>query len=102
MHPVVNIEDPVGKVVGKRRPPSRLVVSPQETAANRQWATTAFSPRNKKMRLQVQIPRGGRPMADGPFDPETGELISRDPSVEDLVSLCRELSYARGIVPPQP
>jgi hypothetical protein len=41
-------------------------------------------------------------MADGPFDPETGELISRDPSVEDLVSLCRELSYARGIVPPQP
>lgn len=41
-------------------------------------------------------------MADGPFDQETGELIPRDPSVEDLVSLCRELSYARGIVPPQP
>jgi hypothetical protein len=34
-------------------------------------------------------------MADGPFDPETGELIPRDPSVEDLVSLCREL-HARG------
>lgn len=34
-------------------------------------------------------------MADGPFDPETGELIPRDPSVEDLVSLCREL-YAQG------
>jgi hypothetical protein len=30
-------------------------------------------------------------MADGPFDPEAGELIPRDPSVEDLVSLCREL-----------
>ena len=30
-------------------------------------------------------------MADGPFDPETGELIPRDPSLEDLVSLCREL-----------
>jgi hypothetical protein len=29
-------------------------------------------------------------MADGPFDPETGELIPRDPSVENLVSLCRE------------
>jgi hypothetical protein len=34
-------------------------------------------------------------MADGPFDPETGELISRDPSVEDLVGLCREL-HAQG------
>jgi hypothetical protein len=34
-------------------------------------------------------------MADGPFDPETGELIPRDPSVEDLVSLCREL-HAQG------
>ena len=30
-------------------------------------------------------------MADGPFDPETGELISRDPSLEDLVELCRQL-----------
>ena len=30
-------------------------------------------------------------MADGPFDPETGELIPRDPFVKDLVSLCREL-----------
>ena len=34
-------------------------------------------------------------MADGPFDPETGELIPRDPSVEDLVSLSREL-HAQG------
>ena len=34
-------------------------------------------------------------MADGPFDPETGELIPRDPSVEDLVSLCCELQ-SRG------
>lgn len=34
-------------------------------------------------------------MADGPFDPETGELIPRDPSVEDLVSLCHEL-HAQG------
>ena len=31
-------------------------------------------------------------MADGPFDPETGELISRDPSLSDLVELCRQLS----------
>ncbi len=88
MHPVVNIEDPVGKMVGKRRPANHLVVSPQEIEANRQWAATAFSPRKKERRLQVQIPRGVRPMADGPFDPETGELIPRDPSVEDLVSLC--------------
>jgi hypothetical protein len=34
-------------------------------------------------------------MADGSFDPETGELIPRVPSVKDLVSLCREL-HAQG------
>ncbi len=31
-------------------------------------------------------------MDDGPFDPETGELISRAPEEADLVSLCRELN----------
>ncbi len=31
-------------------------------------------------------------MADGPFDPDTGELIPRDPSLEDLAALCRELT----------
>jgi hypothetical protein len=30
-------------------------------------------------------------MADGPFDPETGELIPRSPERKDLVELCREL-----------
>lgn len=34
-------------------------------------------------------------MADGPFDPESGELVPRDPSLEDLVNLCRELN-SRG------
>ena len=48
MHPVVNIEDPVGKVVGKRVPPTKLISSSQETEANRQWAATGFSPRIKK------------------------------------------------------
>lgn len=31
-------------------------------------------------------------MADGPFDPETGELTSRAPEAADLISLCRELN----------
>lgn len=31
-------------------------------------------------------------MDDGPFDPETGELVPREPSLEDLVALCRELN----------
>ncbi len=31
-------------------------------------------------------------MADGPFDPETGELTSRAPVERDLVELCRELN----------
>ncbi len=30
-------------------------------------------------------------MADGPFDPETGELIPRDPTLRDLIELCRAL-----------
>lgn len=30
-------------------------------------------------------------MVDGPFDPETGELIPRPPLEADLVKLCREL-----------
>jgi hypothetical protein len=30
-------------------------------------------------------------VADGPFDPETGELISRPPERADLVELCRQL-----------
>jgi len=34
-------------------------------------------------------------MDDGSFDPDTGELVPRDPSLEDLVNLCRELN-ARG------
>lgn len=34
-------------------------------------------------------------MADEPFDPETGELISRAPEKRDLVELCREL-HDRG------
>ena len=31
-------------------------------------------------------------MANGPFDQETGELIPRDPSLEDVVALCRQLA----------
>jgi len=48
MQPVVNIDDPVGKLVGKRRPPSTLISSPQETEANRQWASTVFSPESRR------------------------------------------------------
>jgi hypothetical protein len=35
-------------------------------------------------------------MADGPFDPETGELVPRAPERADFVSLCRELN-ARSV-----
>ena len=31
-------------------------------------------------------------MADVPFDPKAGNLVPRDPSLEDLVNLCRELN----------
>jgi len=31
-------------------------------------------------------------MADGPFGPETGELIPRDPSLADVVDLSRQLT----------
>ncbi len=36
-------------------------------------------------------------MADGPFDRETGELIPRDPTLRDLVELCRELQRRDAI-----
>jgi hypothetical protein len=48
MHPVVNIDDPVGKTVGRRRPPGKLVASPRETEANRQWGKLEFFPRIKR------------------------------------------------------
>lgn len=35
-------------------------------------------------------------MADGPYDPETGELIPRAPERADIVNLCRELN-SRGV-----
>jgi hypothetical protein len=47
MNPVVNIDDPVGKVVGRRKPASRLISSPGETESNRQWAAMEFFPRIK-------------------------------------------------------
>ena len=37
-------------------------------------------------------------MADGPFDPETGELIPRGGDIEFL----RQYFAAKGIVPPAP
>lgn len=46
--PVINIEDSVGKVVGRRRPASKLLSTSQETEANRQWANAGFFPRIKK------------------------------------------------------
>ncbi|MFM8716655.1 MAG: hypothetical protein ACKOF3_07725 [Spartobacteria bacterium] len=48
MKPVINIEDPVGKVVGRRTAPAKLVSTPQETEANRQWAKAGFFPRIKR------------------------------------------------------
>jgi hypothetical protein len=48
MHPVFNIDDPVGKVVGRRKPATKLVSSPQETEANKQWAAMPFFPRIKR------------------------------------------------------
>ncbi len=34
-------------------------------------------------------------MDDEPIDPETGELVSRDPALEDLVQLCKELNLRK-------
>ena len=36
-------------------------------------------------------------MADGPYDPETGELIPREPTLRDVVELCRELQKRSSI-----
>lgn len=39
-------------------------------------------------------------MADGPSDPQDGELTPRDPSLADLLALARQLFAAQGKIPP--
>jgi len=58
---------------------------------------------NSARRLSLSLPRRSWRMADGPYDPETGELISRAPEREDIVNLCRELNSrgVRYVIPPE-
>ena len=49
MKPIINLEDPVGKTVGRRTIPFPLRVLASETKSNQQWRDAGFGPR---------IPRG--------------------------------------------
>jgi hypothetical protein len=48
MKAVINIGDPVAKVVGKRMSPAPFVVQTSETRSNRQWREAGFGPRIRK------------------------------------------------------
>ena len=48
MKAVINIGDPVAKVVGRRMSSAPLVVQTSETESNRQWRESGFGPRIRK------------------------------------------------------
>jgi len=43
MKPVINLEDPVGKTVGRRRVPDPLRVVPSEKRSNELWRKAGFA-----------------------------------------------------------
>jgi len=47
--PIINLEETIGKTVGRRLTPSPLLVSSSETKSNQQWRDAGFAQR---------IPRG--------------------------------------------
>lgn len=49
MKPIINLEDPAGKTVGRRLVSTPLRLCTSETESNRQWRDAGFS---------VRIPRG--------------------------------------------
>ena len=49
MEPIINLDDPVGKTVGRRTAPNPLKLVPSEKTAKKQWAAAGHCP---------AIPRG--------------------------------------------
>jgi hypothetical protein len=48
MHSVVNIDEEIGKTVGRRRAGDPLIVAPGDCARKREWQEAGFFPRIKK------------------------------------------------------
>jgi hypothetical protein len=48
MKPVINLEDPIGKTVGRRLVPAPLRLLSSETESNRQWRAAGFFTRIKR------------------------------------------------------
>ena len=48
MKPIINLDDPVGKVVGRRGIADPLQVDPRETVANEQWRAAGLGIRCRR------------------------------------------------------
>jgi hypothetical protein len=46
--PIINLDDPVGKTVGRRTAPDPLRLAPSEKLAKKQWADAGFFPAIRK------------------------------------------------------
>lgn len=49
MDPIVNLDDPVGKIVGRRRVPNPLKTRPDEISASKKW---------REAGVGVRVPKG--------------------------------------------
>lgn len=90
MHSVVNIDDPVGKVVGKRKPAGRLVASPEETEASR--------PGDIDLLIDTDLENEAR-IYDALATLPDGCVRELDPGD---IEFLRQYFAAIGIVPPNP
>ncbi|MGH8045786.1 MAG: hypothetical protein ACREKL_00950 [Chthoniobacterales bacterium] len=48
MEPIINLDDPIGKTVGRRRVPEPLRVAEEETRSNEQWRDAGFGLRVRR------------------------------------------------------
>ncbi len=48
MHPVVNVDEKIGKTVGRRRAGDPLIVAPGDRGRTREWQEAGFFPRIEK------------------------------------------------------
>lgn len=49
MEPIINLEDPIGRQVGRRKAPNPLKIDPAELQARKQWRDAGFG---------LRVPRG--------------------------------------------
>ncbi len=73
---IINIEETIGKTVGRRLPPDPLCPKNHSIASSKSW----------KKAFPYGYPRRSRIMEEEEY-PSESELTTREPSTEDLVNL---------------